>query len=179
MKFKVGDKVRIKNRAFLKSRFWVCSDMLKYTGKIAVIRHSDTDDSYKLKIKEDIPFWWRWDMLEPVAESMKIEVYTDMQKTVVVKADGRVGKAKLAEGDKFNFFKGFEMAYNRATRDTSKWIPKYDESYYSPQPDTEDLYTQDYWRETAYDNELLNKGFVFRTKEEAIKAAQKMLEAIH
>lgn len=56
-----------------------------------------------------------------------------------------------------------------------KWKPEIYEEYYVADPATTNLYSRYTWSDNTYNNDLLEKGLVFRTKEEAIKAAEKML----
>ena len=43
-------------------------------------------------------------------------------------------------------------------------------------PDRSDLYFEDTWPNTTFEQTLFDRGLVFRTKEEAIAKAKRMLE---
>lgn len=59
------------------------------------------------------------------------------------------------------------------------WKPKLGEKYYSPHPvPYENLFDSLTWEGDKYDLSYQEHGMVFRTSEEAIECAKKMLEAI-
>lgn len=67
MKYKVGDKVRIKSKEILKNTPNTVSDMLEYAGKEAFISRVIGDNSYE--IDADNSEWsWTDDMFEEPAE---------------------------------------------------------------------------------------------------------------
>ena len=59
------------------------------------------------------------------------------------------------------------------------WKPREDERYYYPLPSDKDLWGGTTWTDSNYDNIRLNRGIVFKTKEEAVAEAEKMLAAIN
>ena len=59
------------------------------------------------------------------------------------------------------------------------WKPTFREIYYVPSILNRDLYDFNSWNNDEYDKELYRRRVVFKTKEEAIRAAEKMLEAIN
>lgn len=73
MKFKVGDKVRI--RKDLKAsqefrKFYIDEDMLKYRGKIATIKEIDLYGAYRIDL-DDTSWCWTEKMLEPLGKFFK------------------------------------------------------------------------------------------------------------
>ena len=58
------------------------------------------------------------------------------------------------------------------------WVPKIGERYYSPFPNDESLYDEDSNDNTSVDKYLIKNGMAFKTPEEAITCAKKMLDAI-
>ena len=58
------------------------------------------------------------------------------------------------------------------------WAPKVDEYYYTPSPHRSDLYWAFVWCNNDIDKERLKRGLVFKTSDEAIQAAKKMIECI-
>lgn len=60
-----------------------------------------------------------------------------------------------------------------------KWVPKEEDKYYYPKPEYAELYSHTYfYNNNKYDEYRLENGLCFKTKEEAIACAKKMLEAI-
>ena len=58
------------------------------------------------------------------------------------------------------------------------WKPAFGEKYYTPSIDRKDflfLYTVDSWTDDKYDKEFYKRGLVFKTREEAIAMAEKLL----
>lgn len=58
------------------------------------------------------------------------------------------------------------------------WKPGKRDKYYIVEFANEELFAEEYWTNAYYDNELYNKGLIFKTKEEAIESANKMLNAL-
>lgn len=59
------------------------------------------------------------------------------------------------------------------------WKPDMHDSYYSPLPTNKDLWTGCIWTGSDNDIRRLNHGLVFKTKEGAVAASEKMLAAIN
>ena len=59
------------------------------------------------------------------------------------------------------------------------WKPRNGEFYFSPSPTRKSLRECLLWGGSENDNYRLNHGFVFRTPDEAVGAAKKMLAAIN
>ena len=66
------------------------------------------------------------------------------------------------------------LVYNR----NEKWQPKVGDKYYIPRTSRELYYDDLIWENDSYDNRMLERNIVFKTKEEAIKVAKKMLKAL-
>ena len=80
MRFKVGDKVRIKNFLVVGKDYGnetFIGEMEKYKGKIGVIQSADEEDKdYKVLIdnnKESLAWYWTDEMLEPYNETNNID----------------------------------------------------------------------------------------------------------
>ncbi len=63
------------------------------------------------------------------------------------------------------------------------WKPRENERYYyplpsDPLPSDKDLWGGTTWTDSNYDNIRLNRGLVFKTIEEAVAAAEKMLAVV-
>lgn len=59
-----------------------------------------------------------------------------------------------------------------------RWVPEWGEGYYYPRVDLKRGWEGFHWADTTNDNHRLNNNLVFKTKEEAVECANKMLEAI-
>lgn len=59
------------------------------------------------------------------------------------------------------------------------WKPTKGQKYYVPNIFVQDLWAYYSWNDDGYDEELYKRGVVFKTTEEAIEAAEKMLAAIN
>lgn len=57
-----------------------------------------------------------------------------------------------------------------------KWKPKRNEMYYFVELHSKNLYSYKTWKDDEFDNTCYNRGIIFRTDEEAISCAQKMLK---
>lgn len=86
--------------------------------------------------------------------------------------------------DNINWKRGMEMilidillGYVRISK--LPWKPTKGEKYYVPNIFVQDLWAYYSWNDDAYDEELYKRGVVFKTTEEAITAAEKMLAAIN
>lgn len=60
-----------------------------------------------------------------------------------------------------------------------KWKPKIGETYYVPEPNYEELHDYWVWKDDGFDKGVMRKGLVFKTKEEAINVANKMLKSLN
>lgn len=58
------------------------------------------------------------------------------------------------------------------------WKPRKDERYYYPLPSDKDLWGGTTWSDNNYDNIRLSRGLVFKTRDEAVAAAEKMLAVV-
>lgn len=116
MKYKVGDKVRVRKDLRVGSAYnhWLVVDaMMKHRGKtvtIAVVGYN------RYLIKEDgAGLSWTDEMLEPIRE--KIVITTDGVTTTARKYDGKnlikEAKAVCSKDDTFNFDVGAKLAMER------------------------------------------------------------------
>lgn len=115
---------------------------------------------------------------EGLAEMNKIEITVDGNKTIA-KMGGGDGVAKCAPEDEFNIFTGAKIALDRLEEawKSYSWIKLY-KPYYVPAPAKAALFDCFRYANDAVDKRYINRGLVFRTKEEAIEAAKKMLAAL-
>lgn len=78
-----------------------------------------------------------------------------------------------------NALNGLLLGENEIIKIKLPWRPQEDERYYYPLPSDKDLWGGTTWSDNNYDNIRLSRGLVFKTIEEAVAVAEKMLEAIN
>ena len=176
MKYIIGDKVKVRedlivNKSYGERNF--VRGMKPYIGKIMTI--SCVND-YAYYFKEDEGKWnWTDEMLEGV-EGIKILV--DGDKVIAERGD-KVGIAKCSPEDEFDVFTGARIAISRLEEKCKPygWL-QMGMTYYYPMPTKTDLF--DYYTYTNDDinKKYISRGLAFKTKEEAIECAKKMLEVV-
>ena len=128
-KFKVGDKVRVRQwndmekefgtfpSGSIKTTYAFVDDMKKYCDKVVTIASVISDRYY---IKEDCGTWnWSDDMFETKAQS--IVIYAKGNKVIAVdKSTGETAEARCNPEDTFDFYIGANLAFNRLTKRESK-----------------------------------------------------------
>ena len=70
----------------------------------------------------------------------------------------------------------YQLLNGRLSIHKLPWKPTKGEKYYVPHILDRDLWDCYSWDDEEYDEELYKRGVVFKTKEEAVMAAKKMLE---
>lgn len=55
------------------------------------------------------------------------------------------------------------------------WKPAMNDTYYYPTPNDKELWEHTIWVDSKYDSIKLSRGLVFKTKEEAVEVAKRML----
>lgn len=63
-------------------------------------------------------------------------------------------------------------------RKKEKWVPKFGELYYLANTASHEMFSDCCWNNYKNDFARLERGIVFKTKEEAIEASKKMLKAL-
>lgn len=177
MKYKVGDKVRVRKDLVVGKEYGdnvFIADMKKYSGKIMTVGGITVTGDYTFK--EDANIWyWSDEMLE---DRDKIEIIVDGNKTIA-KKDGKVGIAKCSPEDKFDIFTGAKLAIDRLEKKCTPygWL-KEGVTYCYPCVGSDDLYDYYTYNNDEVDRKYISRGLVFKTKEEAIECAKKMLEVV-
>ena len=179
MKYKVGDKIRVR-RDLVVGKTYRGLDFLpghkKECGKIFTIEYSD-GEYYRLNGSE---YWWSEEMLEEVDEmgNVKIKIAVDGNK-VTAKMGKETGIAKCSPEDEFDIFVGARLALERLEEKCKPyaWL-KEAIGYYHPSLTSDKLWACEKYTGSSFDEKLIKRGLVFRTREEAIEAAKKMLTAI-
>lgn len=138
MKYKVGDKVRVRSWEDMKKEFGIAK-----TGNIPVRRDVSFVPSMKhlcgkeLVITRVYPDWykvkdqdWYWvdEMFEPISHT--IIIYTKNNQVIALdKATGKTGIAYCSPEDTFDFFTGADLAYERLRGREKPSKPKAPEYY--------------------------------------------------
>jgi len=177
MKYKVGDKVRVREDLKANSKYGnyvFVEEMKKYFGKTMTVNNITIGDAYKFK--EDIDHYnWTDEMLE---DAEGINIIVDGSK-VIAKKGNKVGIARCSTEDEFDIFTGVRLAIDRLEKKCKpySWL-KEGMSYYRPDINTNTMYTYITYYNDAIDKRFMSHGLVFKTKEEAIECAKKMLEVV-
>lgn len=120
LKFKDGDKVRVKNDLIPEKKYGkqiFVSDMAKHRGNIATVKVNEFN-YYYLDIDDE---YWNWtdEMLEPYVEPFSITITSDGVKTVKAtyingeEIKESIAKCNLDEGDTFDINTGVDLALDR------------------------------------------------------------------
>ena len=123
MKYKVGDKVKVRSWDSMAKQFRVdCEGDIKlstntfvhkmrdYCGKILTITHVGVT-SY---LTEGNAWHWTDEMFEPGVICNTVVIYTNGNKVIALdKATGKTGVAICSPEDEFDFFTGADLAYSR------------------------------------------------------------------
>lgn len=174
MKYKVGDKVRVRRDLVVGKRY-ITIDCLsvhkKECGKIFTIERKE---GYAYRLNGSA-YWWSEEMLEDVGD---ITILVKDNK-VIAKMSNKVGIAKCSPEDEFDLFTGVRLAIDRLEEKCKPygWL-KYGTQYYYPCVGMNGLYDWCTYTNDDTDKRMISRGLVFKTKEEAIKCAKKMLEVV-
>ena len=178
MKYKVGDKVRVRKDLKVdkvyKGYVFFVPEMKKYLGKTVTI--SGFAGNYGYFIEEDDEEWnWTDEMFEGIEN---ITILVEGNK-VIAKRGNAVGIAKCSPEDEFDIFTGARLAIDRLEEECNPycWL-KDDVRYYVPDVTDRELYNSFIYRDDFIDKKMKERGLAFKTKKEAISCAKKMLEVI-
>lgn len=123
-KFKVGDKVKVKNVTVgtCSHNVVFISEMSKCIGKEFTIAERYWDGTYNLN---GVLFGWSEDWLEP-AKPETIVIYREGDKTVALdKTTGKKAEAKCSKDDTYDFYTAAKIAFERLiAEDKTKEEPK-------------------------------------------------------
>lgn len=180
MKYKVGDKVRIRKDLKVGEIYGGCrfaSGMQKLVGKIACIEVvSKGNECYRIDSNH---FLWTDEMFEEVWKMNKhVVIYVDGNK-VVARCGNKEGVARCHPDDDFDFYIGAKLALERLEEaDTPFGWLKEGVRYYIPKVAFADLHDTYVYSADDFDKRNMERGIVFKTPEEAIECAKKMLAAV-
>lgn len=176
MKYKVGDKVRVRDNLVVGEVYGGLDCLQPHKrecGKIFTISDSNECDYYL----NGSNFWWSEEMLEDVEG---VDIFVDGNK-VIAKRGNKVGIAKCSPDDEFDIFTGAKLALERLEEKCKPyaWLKEGMVCYY---PDFKDerLYIAHrfYGVDDKINERMKKQGLIFKTKEEAIEAAKKMLAVL-
>ena len=160
--YEVGDVVFIKECS---------SDARKYRGNYAVVTYASyINNRYRLNIDNGIWWWYECD-LEPVEQTIEISE----KNGVIIARDGESSSRVLSTDD---VFKNVATALNKLEETKYPWL-RVGVTYYVPNIRKAEPYTAIKYKNTRLDVSNKKCGCVFRTKEEAIMVAKKMLEVLN
>lgn len=111
-------------------------------------------------------------------EDIKIKIAVEGNR-VWAKMDDEVGIARCHPDDEFNIFVGAKLALARLEEQFKpySWLKK-GVKYYFPRVDIDKLYDYYQYDNDDIDKRFISRGLVFKTAEEAVVAAKKMLAEV-
>lgn len=185
MKYKVGDTVRVREdlvHGKSYGHYLFIKGMWHLAGKTFRVTKVDRSaECYRI----DCPgrFCWTDEMLEgvnvgPQGTSKRVVIDVDGNK-VVARCGDKEGFARCHPDDDFDFYIGAKIALERLEEAEKPyaWL-KVGVKYYFPVPAVSDLYNAVIYVADDWDKRVMKRGIAFRTKEEAVGCAKKMLAAI-
>ena len=177
MKYKVGDKVRVRNDLVVNEKYGndtFIVGMESYSGKTLTVSEITPKNKYKLK---EVVCYFNWtdEMFEGVED---INIIVNGNKVIAKKGD-KVGIARCSPEDEFDIFTGARLALDRLEKKCKPydWL-KEGVRYYLPRIDTNALSDCFIYNNDEVDKRYISRGLVFKTEEEAIEAAKKMLAVL-
>ena len=180
MKYKVGDKVKIRKDLKVGEIYGGCrfaSGMQKLVGKIACIEVvSKGNECYRIDSNH---FLWTDEMFEGKVKD-NINISTNGNQVIAINEEtGKKGVARCHPDDEFNFYTGAKIALARLEEAETPfgWL-KEGVRYYVPQLTFTDLCDEYWYGANNLDKRNLERGIIFQTKKEAIECAKKMLAVI-
>ena len=160
--YEVGDIVFVKECS---------SDAHKYRGKYAVVTYvSPISKRYYLSI-DNGELWWYERMLEPVEQVIEI---SEKNGVIIARKGDSSGRVLAAD----DVFKDVATALNKLEETKFPWL-HVGVTYYVPNIRKDESYTAIKYKNNRLDAHNVKCGCVFRTAEEAIEVAKKMLEVLN
>lgn len=132
MKYKVGDRVRIKTELADRTSSGTClnSKMRKWEGKVMTIE-SVGHSTYRMledvgELRPGEGWLWDEDWIEGLADNFKIVITTEGDTVLARLYDGKKvieeAKATCSKDDKFVFATGAQLAFDRLLGNEQKWF---------------------------------------------------------
>lgn len=189
MKYKVGDKVRIRKDLEIGKIYGGCRFIVGMQNLCGEIGHiTEVNKRAGGYCIDSGLYYWTDEMFEEVQEMNKhVVIYVDGNKVVarcgdkegVARCDDKKGIARCHPDDTFDFYTGAKIALERLEEADKPygWL-KEGMIYYIPEMRYERLYNDCRYEADCMDKMYMDRGIVFKTKEEAIACARKMLEVV-
>lgn len=184
MKHKVGDKVRIRKdleRGWNYGNYCVVPQMQNLGGKITRIAKVFKEDGcYRI---DSCSYNWTDEMFEDAGtevHEMNKHVVIDVDgNKVVARCDNKEGIARCHPDDDFGFYIGAKLALERLEKAEKPygWL-RDGVIYFVPDVCRKELYDGCMYVADDCDKRAIRRGIAFKTEEEAIACAKKMLVAI-
>ena len=160
--YKVDDVVFIKECS---------SDARKYRGNYAVVTYASyINNRYRLNIDNGTWWWYECD-LEPVEQAIEI---SEKNGVIIARKGERCGRV-LATDD---VFKNVATALNKLEETKYSWL-LVGVTYYVANIRKAEPYIEIKYKNNILDASNKKCGCIFRTKEEAIEVAKKMLGVLN
>jgi hypothetical protein len=98
---------------------------------------------------------------------------------VIARCNGKTGVARCHPDDAFDFFVGAKIALERLEEADKpySWLES-GTRYYTPDITARSLYVEHAYATDIWDKRYMERDIVFKTPEEAIACAKKMLEVV-
>jgi len=185
MKYKIGDKVKIRKDLkigeryggclFVKGMQKLCREVVRIVGFSGLLRYYRIDSS---------GLCWTDEMFESDVDTevqgmnKHVVIYVDGNK-VVARCGDKEGVARCHPDDDFDFYTGAKLALERLEEAEKPytWLEE-GVTYHYPMPVVSSLYNSATYRADDWDKRVVKRGIVFKTPEEAIECAKKMLAAV-
>jgi hypothetical protein len=185
MKYKVGDKVRIRRDLEIGQLYDGClctKGMQDLAGKVVCITEVHKIYGNHRYCIASSSWYWTDEMFEDKSMGTDKRVIIDSDGGEVAAIDletGKKGVARCHPDDAFDFFVGAKIALERLEEAEKPygWL-KVGVKYYVPMPAVSDLYNAVTYTSDDWDKMIMKRGVAFQTKEEAIACAKKMLTAV-
>ena len=184
MKYKVGDKVRIRKdleRGWKYGGYCVTSQMQNLGGKITRIAKVFKDAGcYRI---DSCSCNWTDEMFEDIKkpnDNDSIRILINGNQVIAIHMEtGKKGVARCHPDDDFDFFVGAKIALERLEEAEKpyRWL-KDGMEYYTADIANKNLYIMHIYGADRFDKRYIERGIVFKTPEEAIECAKKMLAAV-
>lgn len=143
---------------------------------VRIIEANEYSGEYRI---DSFGCYWTDEMFEEVRNMNKhVVIYVDGNK-VVARCGDKEGVARCHPDDDFDFYIGAKLALERLEEaDTPFGWLKEGVRYYIPKVAFADLNDTYVYSADDFDKRNMERGIVFKTPEEAIECAKKMLEVV-